>query len=338
MATKQTYDTIMADLKARRFKPVYILMGEEPYYIDRLTEYLENNVMPPEERDFNQTVVYGGDTNAAQVIDMAKRFPMMAEYQVVIVKEAQNVKGWDKLDTYLEKPLASTILVICYKNGSIDSRKKFMVKAAANGVVFKSEKLRDNVVPAFIEEYVKANNATIDNKAKLMIADFIGNDLARITSEIDKTLISLQGQDRKVTPEIVEKEIGISKEYNMFELRNALIDRDVVKANRIVKYIDSNPKTASLYAFLPGLFKFFQDLMILHYAADKSERGVMATLNTSSSFVAKNFITARNSFNGWKTMQIIHQIRVTDAKSKGIDNPNTTPGDLLKELVYFILH
>lgn len=337
MATKQTYDTIMADLKARRFKPVYILMGEEPYYIDRLTEYLENNVMPPEERDFNQTVVYGGDTNAAQVIDMAKRFPMMAEYQVVIVKEAQNVKGWDKLDTYLEKPLASTILVICYKNGSIDSRKKFMVKAAANGVVFKSEKLRDNVVPAFIEEYVKANNATIDNKAKLMIADFIGNDLARITSEIDKTLISLQGQDRKVTPEIVEKEIGISKEYNMFELRNALIDRDVVKANRIVKYIDNNPKTASLFSFLPGLFSFFQNLMVAHYT-DKTERGVMVALGYKSEWAVKDYMKALRSFNAYKTMQIIHQIRVTDAKSKGIDNPNTSPGDLLKELVFFILH
>ncbi len=327
----------MADLKARRFKPVYILMGEEPYYIDRLTEYLENNVMPPEERDFNQTVVYGGDTNAAQVIDMAKRFPMMAEYQVVIVKEAQNVKGWDKLDTYLEKPLASTILVICYKNGSIDSRKKFMVKAAANGVVFKSEKLRDNVVPAFIEEYVKANNATIDNKAKLMIADFIGNDLARITSEIDKTLISLQGQDRKVTPEIVEKEIGISKEYNMFELRNALIDRDVVKANRIVKYIDNNPKTASLFSFLPGLFSFFQNLMVAHYT-DKTERGVMVALGYKSEWAVKDYMKALRSFNAYKTMQIIHQIRVTDAKSKGIDNPNTSPGDLLKELVFFILH
>ncbi len=327
----------MADLKARRFKPVYILMGEEPYYIDRLTEYLENNVMPPEERDFNQTVVYGGDTNAAQVIDMAKRFPMMAEYQVVIVKEAQNVKGWDKLDTYLEKPLASTILVICYKNGSIDSRKKFMVKAAANGVVFKSEKLRDNVVPAFIEEYVKANNATIDNKAKLMIADFIGNDLARITSEIDKTLISLQGQDRKVTPEIVEKEIGISKEYNMFELRNALIDRDVVKANRIVKYIDNNPKTASLFSFLPGLFSFFQNLMVAHYT-DRTDRGVMLALGFKSEWAVKDYMKALRVFSAGKTMKIIQQIRETDAKSKGIDNPNTSPGDLLKQLVFFILH
>ena len=226
----------MGDLKARKFKPIYVLMGEEPYYIDKVSDYLEGNVLRPEERDFNQTVVYGIETNAAQVVDMAKRFPMMAEYQVVIVKEAQNIKNWDKLDSYLEKPLNSTILVICYKHGSIDARKKFMSKAAAVGVVFKSEKMRENAVPAFIEEYVGGKGAAIDNKAKLMIADFIGNDLARVTSEIDKVLISMPEGERNITPDVVEQKIGISKEYNMFELRDALINKDVLKANRIVKY------------------------------------------------------------------------------------------------------
>lgn len=336
MAGKTTYETLMADLKQRKFKPIYFIMGEEPYYIDKVTQYLENNVLTPEERDFNQTVVYGLDTNASQVADMAKRFPMMAQYQVVIVKEAQNMKGWDKLKYYFEKPSPSTILVISYK-GKLSNRLSFMKEAAAKGVVFDSAKKKDWEIPAFVEKYLKEKNATIQPKAKQMVADSVGNDLSRLASELDKTLIDIDDK-RVVTPEIVESKIGISKDYNFFELRDAIIRRDVFKANRIVKYIDSNPKTASLYAFLPGLFKFFQDLMILHYADDKSERGVMAALNISSSFVAKNFITARNSFNGWKTMQIIHQIRVTDAKSKGIDNPNTTPGDLLKELVYFILH
>ena len=337
MAAKQTFDTIMGDLKARKFKPIYVLMGEEPYYIDKVSDYLEGNVLRPEERDFNQTVVYGIETNAAQVVDMAKRFPMMAEYQVVIVKEAQNIKNWDKLDSYLEKPLNSTILVICYKHGSIDARKKFMSKAAAVGVVFKSEKMRENAVPAFIEEYVGGKGAAIDNKAKLMIADFIGNDLARVTSEIDKVLISLPEGERNITPDVVEQKIGISKEYNMFELRDALINKDVLKANRIVKYLDNNPKTASLYSFLPGLFSFFQNLMIAHYT-DRTSRGVMQALGFKSEYAVKDYLKALQTFNAYKTMQIIHQIRVTDAKSKGIDNPNTSPGDLLKELVFFILH
>ena len=327
----------MGDLKARKFKPIYVLMGEEPYYIDKVSDYLEGNVLRPEERDFNQTVVYGIETNAAQVVDMAKRFPMMAEYQVVIVKEAQNIKNWDKLDSYLEKPLNSTILVICYKHGSIDARKKFMSKAAAVGVVFKSEKMRENAVPAFIEEYVGGKGAAIDNKAKLMIADFIGNDLARVTSEIDKVLISMPEGERNITPDVVEQKIGISKEYNMFELRDALINKDVLKANRIVKYLDNNPKTASLYSFLPGLFSFFQNLMIAHYT-DRTSRGVMQALGFKSEYAVKDYLKALQTFNAYKTMQVIHQIRVTDAKSKGIDNPNTSPGDLLKELVFFILH
>ncbi len=337
MAAKQTVDTIMSDLKARRFKPIYILMGEEPYYIDKISDYIENNVMPPEERDFNQTVVYGVDTSAAQVVDMAWRFPMMSEYQVVIVKEAQNIKNWDRLDNYLEKPLNTTILVLCYKHGTMDARKKYMTKAAAVGVVFKSEKLRENAVPAFIDDYVKSCKATIDPKAKAMIADFIGADLSRITSEIDKVLVSMPDGDRKVTPEVVEKKIGISKDYNMFELRDALINKDVLKANRIVKYLDSNPKSASLYAFLPGLFSFFQNLMVAHYS-DRTDRGVMLALGFKSEWAVKDYMKALRVFSAGKTMKIIQQIRETDAKSKGIDNPNTSPGDLLKQLVYFILH
>lgn len=337
MAAKQTFDTVMSDLKKRKFYPIYILMGEESYYIDKVSDYIENNVLTPEERDFNQTVVYGVDTTASQVVDMAKRFPMMAEYQVVIVKEAQNVKSWEKLENYLAKPLATTILVICYKNGSIDSRKKFVNTAASIGVVLKSDKLRDNAVPAFIDNYVKSKNATIDDKARGMIADFIGADLSRVVSEIDKTLISLPDDARHITPEIVEDKIGISKEYNAFELKNALATKDKLKAYRIVKFLDNNPKTASLYSFLPVVYSFFQNLMVAHYAADKSDRGVARALGMKSDWGARDYVRAMNVYSARKTMQIIHQIRVTDAKSKGVDNVNSTPGDLLKQLVYFIL-
>ena len=338
MATKQTFDTIMRDLKARKFCPIYILMGEESYYIDVISNYIENNVLLPEERDFNQTVVYGVDVSAVQVVDMAKRFPMMAEYQVVVVKEAQNIKDWEKLERYLDNPLKSTVLVICYKNGAIDARRKVIAKASSVGVVFNSEKLKDHAIPAFIEGYVKEKGATIDAKAKSMIADFIGSDLSRVTSEIDKVLISLPEDDKKVTPEIVEDKIGISKDYNVFELRNALVNRDAAKAFRIVKYIDNNPKTVSFYSFLPPLFSFFQNLMIAQFVKDRrSTREVAMALGMKSEWGAKDYVKAMETINGVKTMQIIHQIRVADAKSKGVNNPNTSPGELLKELVSFIL-
>ena len=332
-----TYDSIMNDLKAGKFKPIYILMGEEPYYIDKVSDYIENHALAPEERDFNQTVVYGVDTSPAQVVDMAKRFPMMAERQVIIVKEAQNIKNWDRLDAYLEKPLMSTVLVLCYKFGTIDARKKFLAKAETIGVVLRSEKIKERELPAFIEQYAASQNATIEPKAKAMIADFIGVDLSRIVSEIDKTLISMDDNKRVITPEIVEAKIGISKDFNFFELRNALVEKDVVKANRIVKYIDSNPKSVSLFSFLPPLFTFFQNLMVAHYT-DRTDRGVMQALGYKSPYAVMDYMKAMRMYNASKTMKIIHEIRVTDAKSKGVDNPNTTPGDLLKQLVYFILH
>lgn len=337
-AEKLTYDSIMRDLKARKFKPVYIIMGEESYYIDKLSDYLEQNVLQPEERDFNQTVVYGTDTSAAQVVDMARRYPMMAERQVVMVKEAQNMRSWDKFENYLKNPQPSTVLVICYKNGTIDARKAFMRLASGVGVVFNSQKKRDRELPAFIEKYTKENNASIEPKATQMIADFVGTDLSRLASEIDKVLISLNESDRRITPEIVESKIGISKDYNFFELRDAIISHDVTKANRIVKYIDSNPKTVSLYSFLPQLFKYFQNLMIAHFAKDKSERGIASALDLGSPWSAKFYIDGMRFYNAVKTMNIIRKIRVTDAKSKGIDNPNTSPGDLMKELIYFIFY
>lgn len=336
MAGKSTYETLMADLKQRKFKPIYFIMGEEPYYIDKVTQFLENNVLTPEERDFNQTVVYGLDTNASQVADMAKRFPMMAQYQVVIVKEAQNMKGWDKLKNYFEKPSPSTILVISYK-GKLSNRLSFMKEAAAKGVIFDSAKKKDWEIPAFVEHYLKEKNATIEPKAKQMVADAVGNDLSRLASELDKTLIGID-EKRVVTPEIVESKIGISKDYNFFELRDAIIRRDVFKANRIVKYIDSNPKTVSLYSFLPPLFSFFQNLMIAHFSKDKSDRGVAEVLNLSSPWAAKDYVEALGKYNATKTMNIIKYIRKIDAKSKGIDNPNSTPGDLMKELIFYILH
>lgn len=341
MPTKQgpTFQSIIHDLKSRKFSPIYVLMGDESYYIDQISDYVATHVLSPEERDFNQTVCFGSDVNAIQVTDMARRYPMISEYQVIIVKEAQNIRSLDALEKYLKNPVKSTILVWCHKNGKIDARKKVVGLAQTVGVVFESQKLRDYQLPEFIQNYLKQKKVSIDPKSCQMIADHIGADLNRLTSELDKVLISLPSDNLRVTPEIVEEQIGVSKDFNAFELRNAIVQRDVFKANQIIKYFDNNPKAGSLYSFLPLLFSYFQNLMIAYYAPQKNtEQGIATALDLRSSWGAKDFLIGLKNYSARKTMDIISKIRDTDAKSKGLDNPNTGVGDLMKELIFFILH
>ena len=341
MPTKQgpTFQSIIHDLKSRKFSPIYVLMGDESYYIDQISDYVATHVLFPEERDFNQTVCFGSDVNAIQVTDMARRYPMMSEYQVIIVKEAQNIRSLDALEKYLKNPVKSTILVWCHKNGKIDARKKVVGLAQTVGVVFESQKLRDYQLPEFIQNYLKQKKVSIDPKSCQMISDHIGADLNRLTSELDKVLISLPSDNLRVTPEIVEEQIGVSKDFNAFELRNAIVQRDVFKANQIIKYFDNNPKAGSLYSFLPLLFSYFQNLMIAYYAPQKNtEQGIATALDLRSSWGAKDFLIGLKNYSARKTMDIISKIRDTDAKSKGLDNPNTGVGDLMKELIFFILH
>lgn len=335
-----TFDAIMRDLKSGKYAPVYILMGDESYYIDRITDYIAENVLEPDDRDFNQTVVFGADTTAAQVVDMAKGYPVMpAAHRVVIVKEAQGLKSLDALERYFEKPLASTLLVIAYKNGTIDRRKKVVGKAEAVGVVFESKKRRDYELPAFIETYLKKNHVAIDPKSAAMIAEHIGADLSRLISELDKVMISLPDDNRRVTPDIVEREIGVSKEFNIFELRTAIIERNVFKANQIVKYFDKNPKAGSLFSCLPLLYTFFQNLMVAFYAPDKNnDNNLAAFLELKSMWALKDYRVGMRNFSAMKTLQILAKIRETDAKSKGLDSLNTSTDDLMRELVFFILH
>lgn len=342
MAEKKSgpsFDAIMRDLQARKFAPVYVLMGDESYYIDRITDYITENVLSPEERDFNQMVLFGADTTAAQIADMARRYPMMSEYQVVVVKEAQNLRNLEPIEKYLEKPVKSTILVLCHKNGVLDRRKKIFAKAQAVGVVFESRKLYDRELPPFIENYLKRKNASIDPKATQMIADHIGTDLNRLTSELEKVLISLPESNRRVTPEVVEREIGVSKDFNAFELRDAIVNRNVFKANQIIKYFDSNPKAGSIYSFLPLLFSYFQNLMIAYYAPKKQDADAVAKfLDLRNSWAARDYLTGMRNYSGNKTLQIIDKLREIDAKSKGLDNPGTDAANLMKELIFFILH
>lgn len=335
-----TFDAIMRDLKSGKYAPVYILMGDESYYIDRITDYIAENVLDPDDRDFNQTVVFGADTTAAQVVDMAKGYPVMpAAHRVVIVKEAQGLKSLDALERYFEKPLASTLLVIAYKNGTIDRRKKVVGKAEAVGVVFESKKKRDYELPAFIETYLKKNHVAIDPKSAAMIAEHIGADLSRLISELDKVMISLPDDNRRVTPDIVEREIGVSKEFNIFELKTAIIERNVFKANQIVKYFDKNPKAGSLFSCLPLLYTSFQNLMVAFYAPDKNnDNNLAAFLELKSVWALKDYRVGMRNFSAMKTLQILAKIRETDAKSKGLDSLNTSTDDLMRELVFFILH
>ena len=334
-----TFDSIMHDLKQRNYLPIYYLMGEESFYIDKISDYIAENVLTPEERDFNMTVMYGTDVTGKDVVEVARRYPMMSEHQVVIVKEAQKLKGLEPLEKYVEKPLASTILVFCHKYGVADRRKKVYSEMAKVGVVFESKKLRDRDLIPFIGKYLQARGASIDPKSEQIIADSIGPDLNRLTSELDKVLIALPADDKRVTPEVVERQIGVSKDFNTFELRDAIVNRNVYKANQIANYFDINPKAGSFYQILQLLFNYFQNLIIAFYCPQRgSQEAVAKWLDLKSPWAAKDYMTGMRNYSGMKVMQIISKIREIDAKSKGIDNPYTPSGELMKELIFFILH
>lgn len=338
MAKEVTYEEIVRNLRNKVYAPVYFLMGEEDYYIDRISDYIINTVLTDTEKEFNLTVLYGSDTDIATIINAAKRYPMMSKYQVVAVREAQALRNLDELVYYLQKPLESTILVMCYKHGALDRRKKLVAELEKAGVLFESKKLKDAQLPGFITSYLKRKQVEIEPKASEMMAEFVGTDLNRMAGELEKLVITLPAGQRRITPEQIEHNIGISKDYNNFELRNALIEKDVLKANRIIKYFEENPKNNPLQVTLAVLFNFFANLMLVYYAPDKSDRGIAAHLGLRSPWQAKDYENAMKRYTGVKVMQIVGAIRQCDAKSKGVGNSSVSDGELLRELVYFILH
>lgn len=334
-----TYEGIIRELHAKQYRPVYYLMGDEPFYIDKIADYIADNVLTDAEKEFNQTILYGGDIdNVSTIINAAKRYPMMSEYQVIIVKEAQSIPGMDELVYYLQKPLKSTILVICHKHGTLDKRKKLAAEIEKAGVLFESKKLKDAQLPTFITSYIKQKGYDIDSKATAMLAEFVGADLSRLVGEMEKLIITTSNNSTKITPEQIEKNIGISKDYNNFELRSALIEKDVLKANKIVKYFEENPKTNPIQVTLSLLFSFFANLMMAYYAPEKSEQGIASFVGLKAPWQAKEYMIAMRRYSGVKTMQIINEIRTTDAKSKGVENSSLSDADLLRELVFKILH
>lgn len=332
-----SFDQVMSDLRRKDYKPIYFLMGEEAYYIDLISDFIQNNVLDESQREFDMTVVYGKDTDMTTIVNAAKRYPMISPYQVVIVKEAQLIKDWDALQYYIGKPLASTILVFGFKYGTPDKRKKWMQDIGKTGVVFESDKLRDYEMGAWISRYAKNKNVTVDEKAIVMLTEFLGTDLSKVANELDKLLLTKPADSNRITPEHVEKNIGISKDFNVFELQAALINKDVLKANRIVRYFADNRKANPMVMVLAQLFNFFSNVMMYHYLPDKSQGAVASELKINPYFV-KDFERASKAFGAWKTMNIITWIRETDARGKGIESNGVDEGDLLKELVFKILH
>ena len=335
-----TYDKILQEIASKNLRPVYYLMGDEPYYIDLLAAHFAEDVLTESEREFNQTIVYAQDTIIGNILSLAKRYPMMAERQVIIVKEAQNLKGEiDALSFYLQKPQPSTVLVFCHKNGSLDRRKKVVGDIErGGGVVFESKRLGEDYLPYFIANHVGAHQFTIDEKATMMLIESIGSDLNRLTSELEKLYLNMPSGSKVITPDMVEAFTGISKEYNVFELKNALVFKDIEKAARITKYMEDNPKAFPMQVILPLLFSFFSNLMLSFYAPQRTVQGVASFLGMKSTFMAGDYIYGMRNYSATKVMGIISALRRYDAMSKGIGATANTTHGLLRELVFFILH
>jgi DNA polymerase III subunit delta len=331
------YDEIISDLKKRIFKPVYFLAGEEPYYIDLITEYIEADVLTEAEKSFNQVVIYGEDTTVPSIIETSRRFPMMASHQVVIIKEAQTVKKIEDLVIYVEKPMPSTILVINYKYKTADKRTKFYKALEAHALYFESARLRDYQVPAWIERYLITRGIKADPSASAMLTEYLGTDLHKIANELDKLLITLPQGNPVITTALIEKNIGISKDYNNFELQKAIGEKNILKSNMIVNYFANNTKDNPITLSIASLFSYFSKLLTYHYLTDKSKNSVAASLKVNPYFV-KDYEVSAAKYNVTKTVQVISLLRTYDMKSKGYGDVSSEPGDLLKELVFKILH
>jgi DNA polymerase III subunit delta len=350
------FEKILNDLRNKVYHPVYFLMGEEPFFIDVIANLIEKNVLEESEKEFNLSVLYGGETNILQVISEAKSYPMMSNCRVVIIKEAQNLKdivpkektnsssnkAGDKkgtmhpLEAYLNNPQKSTILVFCHKYKTVDMRTAFAKTMSKKAVVMKSDKLYDNKVPGWVEQFVRERKFSIDPPASQLLAEFLGNDLSKIANEIEKTMINLPSQTQ-ITTDHIQQFIGISKEYNIFELQAAIGKRDVLKTNRIINYFASNPKDNPLVMTIALLGGFFSKLLIFHYLPDKSQSNVAIALKVNPFFV-KDYTFAASNFPPGKTMGIISILRQYDLRSKGFEGNSANEAELLKELVFKIIH
>ena len=323
---------LVTDIKNRKLKPIYFLMGEEAYYIDKISEFIESNVLAEEERGFNQMVLYGRDVTIDDIVSNAKRYPMMAEYQVIIVKEAQDLsRTIENLIHYVKNPQSTTILVFNYKYKILDKRKALYKALKKDAVIFESKKLYENQVPDWIKRVLASKKYTIEPKAAQMLVEFLGTDLSKINNELEKLQIILP-KGTQITAEHIEENIGISKDFNNFELRKAVGNRDLLKAFQIVKYFSDNPKDNPMLVTVSLLFSFFSQLLYIHGLNDKSPRSISAAIGVNPYFV-NDYITASKNYPMRKVSAIIASLRDFDVKSKGVGSNSVPQGDLLKELL-----
>ncbi|QZE14438.1 DNA polymerase III subunit delta [Halosquirtibacter laminarini] len=331
-----SFHNILKDIEQRNFSPIYFLEGEESFYIDEITQKIEQTVLKEEEKAFNQTILYGKDTDLNEIILTAKRYPMMSDYQVVIVKEAQNIRNIEGLESYCKNPLKSTILVVNYRNKNIDKRKSLGKTIKKIGVLFDAKKPYESELPNWITNRVKSIGHSIDPKATMLISESIGNNLKQLSNNIEKLTIGLKKGD-KITLENVEKNIGISKEFNSFELQDAIGEKNVVKANLIVNHMASNPKQYPFAANIAVLYNYFKKLLMMHYAKVKSKDELAKFMGIHSFFLTGYMKAARN-YNIRSVVAIIGLLREYDRYSKGGSSSFMTEGELLKELIYKIMH
>ncbi len=335
-------EDILKRLKENEYAPIYFLSGNEVFYIDEITEYIEENALQESQKGFNQIIIYGKDVEVQDIINNAKRFPMMSERQVVIVKEAQEIQnfnlqaGQEILMNYVQNPLPSTILVFAYKNKSIDKRKTFFKTLEKHAVVVESKKLYDSQIPDWVSQYVSGKGHEVELSAAQILVDYIGNDLERLSNEIKKILINYS-EKTIITPGIVQKYVGISKDYNAFELQRAIAVKDIIKANQIVNYFGSNTRTNPIIPVIALVFNFFSKLLIIHQSTDKN-RNKLAQLTGVNPYFINEYIHASHNYPLGKVIQNIHYIREADLRSKGVGVGSIKEGEILKELVYKLLH
>ena len=335
-----TYQEILKDLKAKNYKPIYFLHGKEAYFIDKIVDYVENNILSDAEKGFNQSVIYGKEADPKTVIDTASRYPMMAPLQVVLLKEAQDMKGFDLLKPYFENPVKTTVLVISYKHKAFNKfNTKFGKSVKAGSVVLDSKELYDNQVPDWISAYLKTKKLTIKPKSAALIGEYLGTSLSKISNELDKLALNVPAGS-EVTDDAIEQNIGISKEYNVFEFQKALAGRNVLKANRIANYFAANEKKHSPVMVTAMLHGFFAKVYMLHHSRGASSAEVLKTLGLRSDWFLKDYKLAASNYSLGKTEQVINILKEYDLKSKGVDFNATGSADgaLIKEMVYRIIH
>lgn len=352
---KESFENIIASLKAKKYAPIYFLEGDEPYYIDQIADYVENHVLDESEKEFNQTILYGKDTDLISLISAAKRFPMMAERQVIIVREAQEIKNLTEtvnvkikskntkketeispLEEYALKPLSTTLLVICYKYKTLDKRTGLAKSMDKNATMFLSEKVKDYKLAEWIAKYTSDQKIKINQKAVQMLADHLGNDLSRIVNELNKLAINKKNND-EITPDDVQQFIGISKDFNIFELQNAISAKDILKANKIIDYFAKNPKEHPFEMNIAVLYTYFSKLLFYQTLPSKNASDVMSQMRVNFNQI-KELEQAGKNYSLDKLVRIISYLHDYDMRSKGIDGVQMDKGELMREMLFKILH